>query len=169
MYLAKLQIRNFRGIMKGDFNISQHFMLLGSNNSGKSTVIDAIGLLLGKESLVRNIGDYDFYGGNPSASDRILIKGLLAGFNTNDINTEADWFNNNNGGIPKWLDTTSNKVFSEQNSEKSLKLAIEIGFAARFDKEELEFETKQFFVNGDVVEPQDLISQLKMLLVLMAE
>lgn len=65
MFLAKLSIKNFRGISQSEFKLTEHFMLLGNNNSGKSTIIDAIGLLVGKEALVKNIGDWDFFGGNP--------------------------------------------------------------------------------------------------------
>jgi len=148
MYLARLNISNFRGINKAVIKLSQHFILLGNNNSGKSTIIDAIGLILGKESLVRNIGDWDFFGGNPKPEDRIIITGLLTDFEDNDETKSKEWFNDINGGIPKWYDEKTGIISNGQNEAKSLKLSVEIGFAARFDKEELEFETIRYFDSG---------------------
>lgn len=152
MFLAKLSISNFRGIKKADFKLSQHFILLGNNNSGKSTIIDAIGLVLGKESIVRNIGDWDFFGGNPQPQDRIIITGLLTGFEVNDEARNKEWFNNINGGIPKWYNEETGEVFNMQNGLQSLKLAVEIAFAARFNKDDLEFETIRYFSSG-IVDP----------------
>lgn len=148
MYLAKLNISNFRGVSKAELKLSQHFILLGNNNSGKSTIIDAIGLVLGKESLVRNIGDWDFFGGNPQPEDRIMIIGLLTDFEFNEESREKEWFNNINGGIPKWYNEESGEIFNSQNAEKSLKLSVEIGFSARFNKDDLEFETIRYFASG---------------------
>lgn len=148
MYIAKLSITNFRGISRADLKLSQHIILLGNNNSGKSTIIDAIGLVLGKESLVRNIGDWDFFGGNPKPDDRIKIVGLLTDFEFNDEDREKEWFNNKNGGIPQWYNEETGKIFNSQNAQNTLKLSIEIGFAARFNKEDLEFETIRYFASG---------------------
>jgi len=148
MYIAKLSISNYRGISQADLKLSQHIILLGNNNSGKSTIIDAIGLVLGKESLVRNIGDWDFFGANPQPNDRIKIVGLLTGFEFEDVDKEKEWFNNKSGGIPKWYNEETGEVFNSQNDQKTLKLAIEIGFAARFNKEDLEFETIRYFASG---------------------
>ena len=148
MYLAKLNISNFRGVSKADLKLSEHFILLGNNNSGKSTIIDAIGLVLGKESLVRNIGDWDFFGGNPQPEDRIIIVGLLTDFEFNDESREKEWFNNINGGIPKWYNEETGEIFTNQNEAQTLKLSVEIGFAARFNKEDLEFETIRYFASG---------------------
>lgn len=158
MYLAKLRISNFRGIKSADFTLSPHFIMLGNNNSGKSTIIDAIGLLLGKDSLVRHIGDWDFFGGDPQPEDRILIVGLLTDFGTNDESREREWFNNINGGIPRWYNEETGEILTVQNSEQTLKLSIEIGFAARFNKEDLEFETLRYFASGitDPFEEDDL-------------
>jgi predicted ATP-dependent endonuclease of OLD family len=39
MYLAKLSISNFRGIRKAELSLARHFILLGNNNSGKSTIL----------------------------------------------------------------------------------------------------------------------------------
>lgn len=148
MYLAKLNISNFRGVSKAEIKLSQHFILLGNNNSGKSTIIDAIGLVLGKESLVRNIGDWDFFGGNPQPQDRIIINGLLTGFAVNDEARNKEWFNNINGGIPKWYNEETGEILNAQDGQQSLKLAVEIGFAARFNKDDLEFETIRYFSSG---------------------
>jgi putative ATP-dependent endonuclease of the OLD family len=148
MYLAKLSISNFRGVSKAEIKLSQHFILLGNNNSGKSTIIDAIGLVLGKESLVRNIGDWDFFGGNPQPQDRIIINGLLTGFTVDDEARNKEWFNNINGGIPKWYNEETGEILNAQDGQQSLKLAVEIGFAARFNKDDLEFETIRYFSAG---------------------
>jgi len=148
MYLARLNISNFRGIRIAQLKLSQHIILLGSNNSGKSTVIDAIGLILGKESLVKNIGDWDFFGGNPQPQDRIIITGLLTDFKYNDESMEKEWFNNINGGIPKWYNEETGDIYNSQCAQQSLKLAVEIGFAARFNKDDLEFETIRYFASG---------------------
>lgn len=148
MYLTKLSILNFRGVSKAELKLSQHFILLGNNNSGKSTIIDAIGLVLGKESLVRNIGDWDFFGGNPQPEDRIIIVGLLTDFEFNDEAKEKEWFNNINGGIPKWYNVETGEILATQNAEQTLKLSVEIGFAARFNKDDLEFETLRYFASG---------------------
>jgi predicted ATP-dependent endonuclease of OLD family len=150
MYLAQLTISNFRGIKNANINLSGHTILLGNNNSGKSTIIDAIGLLLGKETLVRNINDFDFFGGNPQPDDRILLKGALTGFSSDNETEHAEWFNDNRGGIAKWFDPLTNTIHTEQNEGSTLKLAVELGFAARFDKDDLEFETKRYFYLSDV-------------------
>ena len=152
MYLAKLSISNFRGVNKADLKLSPHFILLGNNNSGKSKIIDAIGLILGKESLVRNIGDWDFFGGNPQPDDRIIIVGLLTDFESNDESREKEWFNNINGGIPKWFDEETGEIFTSQNATQTLKLSVEIGFAARFNKDDIEFETVRYFASG-IIDP----------------
>jgi predicted ATP-dependent endonuclease of OLD family len=148
MFLAKLNISNFRGVSKAEIKLSQHFILLGNNNSGKSTIIDAIGLVLGKESLVKNIGDWDFFGGNPQPQDRIIINGLLTGFAVNDEVRNKEWFNNINGGIPKWYNDETGEIVNAQDAQQTLKLAVEIGFAARFNKDDLEFETIRYFSSG---------------------
>ena len=71
MYLSKLKIKNFRGIKKMTIPFNKSInILIGENNSGKSTIIDALRICLGygksdntiqlKETdLHLNINDYD--------------------------------------------------------------------------------------------------------------
>lgn len=42
MKLLEVKIHNFRGIHDSEFNLQNYSLLVGSNNSGKSTIIDAI-------------------------------------------------------------------------------------------------------------------------------
>lgn len=147
MRLAKLEIENFRGIKNASIKFTEHQVLLGQNNSGKSTVVDAIGLLLGRDRLARNLGDYDFFGGSPQASDRILITGILIGFSNDNPSSAPEWFNNNNGGVPIWYNEKTGEEHSG-NQPANTTLGIKIAFSARFDSEELEFDTIRYFYTG---------------------
>ena len=49
MRIVKLQINNFRGIKEGCLIFPGHTVLVGDNNTGKSTILEAIDLVLGPE------------------------------------------------------------------------------------------------------------------------
>ena len=53
MRVRLLEIDNFRGITKGRVVFQQHTLLVGGNNIGKSTVCEALELVLGLERLYR--------------------------------------------------------------------------------------------------------------------
>ena len=63
MKVSRLKIRNFRGIKSADLFFPDHVVLIGDNNTGKSTVLEAIDLVLGPERLSRRapIDEHDFY------------------------------------------------------------------------------------------------------------
>ena len=65
MKLSRLRIQNFRGIRRTTLLFPDHVVLIGDNNSGKSTVLEAIDLVLGPERLSRRspIDEHDFHGG----------------------------------------------------------------------------------------------------------
>ena len=65
MKISRLKIRNFRGIKSADLLFPGHVVLIGDNNTGKSTVLDAIDLVLGPDRLSRRtpIDEHDFYQG----------------------------------------------------------------------------------------------------------
>ena len=65
MKLARITIQNFRGIQAGTIDFTGHSVLVGDNNVGKSTVLEAIDLVLGPERLARSavIDEHDFYAG----------------------------------------------------------------------------------------------------------
>ncbi|MCU1325347.1 MAG: ATP-dependent endonuclease [Bryobacterales bacterium] len=65
MKISKLTIRNFRGISSASLLLSDHALLIGDNNAGKTTVLEAIDLVLGPDRLNRRppIDEHDFYHG----------------------------------------------------------------------------------------------------------
>ena len=72
MKISRLKIRNFRGIRTAEILLPDHAVLIGDNNTGKSTVLEAIDLVLGPDRLSRRapIDEHDFYLGRylPSSS-----------------------------------------------------------------------------------------------------
>ena len=65
MQICRLSIKNFRGIHESTIILPTHAVLLGDNNIGKTTILEAIDLVLGPERLNRKppIDEHDFYGG----------------------------------------------------------------------------------------------------------
>src|SRR5690349_9586674 len=65
MRIARLIIENLRGIKKGVLLLPKTAVLVGDNNCGKSTLLEAIDLCLGPERLSRRpvIDEHDFYAG----------------------------------------------------------------------------------------------------------
>lgn len=65
MKISHLIIRNFRGIKEGKITLEAHSVLIGDNNIGKTTVLEAIDLVLGPDRLNRMppINEHDFYQG----------------------------------------------------------------------------------------------------------
>src|SRR3954463_12446647 len=63
MKVRRLTISNFRGVAHGVVAFDGHTLLVGGNNVGKSTICEALDLVLGPERLFRRpvIDEYDFY------------------------------------------------------------------------------------------------------------
>jgi len=65
MKITRMKISNFRGIKTSELFFPNQVVLVGDNNSGKSTILEAIDLVLGPERLSRHpiIDEHDFYAG----------------------------------------------------------------------------------------------------------
>lgn len=147
MHVARLKISGFRGIRIADIALGRHTVLVGQNNSGKTTIIEAFALLFGRDRLVRRLTEHDFYGSSPDATSRITMIATVAGFPRNDPQHNRAWFRLDRG-VEKWLDPTNKTVSAQQNAQHT-DLAVQIGFAARFDLDGLEAETVRFFVDDE--------------------
>ena len=147
MRIARLKIEGFRGANSADIQLRPHSVLIGPNNSGKTTVIEALALLLGRDRLVRRLTEHDFYNSNPTETSRIKIIATVTDFPHNEPAHNQAWFGMD-AGVDKWLDSDTGVLHASQDNP-SWKLAVQIGFAARFDLEELEAETVRFFLDDE--------------------
>ena len=127
MKVALLEIYNFRGINSGKIQFRDHTVLIGPNNSGKTTIIEALALILGRDRLVRNLTEHDFFGSNPQAPDRIKIIATITGFDREDFTAHPEWFRDGRG-VPTWFDPQTGNVFPERTRDDQ-PLACQIAFA----------------------------------------
>ncbi|MER9955227.1 AAA family ATPase [Mesorhizobium australicum] len=66
MRIVQIKISNFRGIRSCELLLPKHAVLIGDNNVGKSTVLEAIDLCLGPDRLSRQppVDEHDFHLGS---------------------------------------------------------------------------------------------------------
>jgi hypothetical protein len=69
MRVARLTIKNYRGIKQAVILLPKHGVLIGDNNTGKTTVLEALDLVLGPDRLSRQppIDEHDFFCGKYTA------------------------------------------------------------------------------------------------------
>jgi predicted ATP-dependent endonuclease of OLD family len=147
MKIVRLKVKNFRGVKEGLIYFDDHTVLVGANNVGKTCIIEALALLLGRDKLIRNLTEHDFYGATPNPTDRITITALVTDFHDNNPDSNYEWFRKGRA-IPKWLDTNDKTLHPEQ-IDHTWKLSAEIGVSGRFDFEDLTVETIRYFVDTD--------------------
>ncbi len=174
MHIASLQIKNFRGIREGFIRFSQHTMLVGGNNFGKSTIIEALTLLFGRDRLVRELTEHDFYGSDPQPEHRIELVATLIGYPGDDPDRNVDWFRDGRA-IPKWFDEATGRIHPVRTNP-AWRLCCQIGCQAYFDRDTLSVEIARYFVDHDrpidpfvddapVSVPNKLIQQLGLFVV----
>lgn len=151
MRVATLKIENFRGVRAGFVRFGKHPVLVGDNNAGKTTIIEALTLLLGRDRLVRELTEHDFYGSRPQAADRIQLVATISDFPNDDPEQSSQWFREGRA-VVKWLDETTGVVHPLRN-DKAWRLCCQIAVQARFDHESLAVEMLRYFHDHD--EPVD--------------
>ena len=147
MQIVALEIENFRGIRRGQVRFGTHTAMVGPNNCGKTTVAEALALLFGRDRMVKGLTEHDFNGSVPGPEDRIRLVATLTGFPENRPEFSPDWFRDQRG-VPAWI-APDGTMHGEKGGE-DWHLAVQIGFAARFDQDTLTVETIRYFVDHDI-------------------
>ncbi len=149
MQISKLAISNFRGISEGCIRFANHTVLVGPNNCGKTTVIEALALLFGRERMIRQLTEHDFHDSDPAPADRIQLVATITGFADDEPAHQLDWFRDDRG-IVKWFDPSTGNV-SPTRDDPSWALACQVAFAARFHRPSLEVETIRYFYDDEAL------------------
>ncbi len=85
MQLPLLEIENFRGARSAKLRFLKNSVLIGAKNCVKTTIVEAIALVLGRDRQVRDLTEHDFCGSDPQAESRIRITEALTGFDPDDF------------------------------------------------------------------------------------
>ena len=133
MRICQVELRNFRGIKEGIISLPTHAVLLGANNAGKSTIVDSLALLFGRDRMVRPISDWDFYGGSPRPESRFYVICTLTGFPSDDPAQVPEWFIGENAAVPLWWKDDGHKLSTETDPPEGYSLATKVALACRFD------------------------------------
>jgi hypothetical protein len=149
MRIVQCSITHFRGIESGTITIPDHGVVFGPNNVGKSTVIEALALALGREQMAQPLTDWDFWGGEPKPDSRATIICTISHF-AQDARPEdfPDWFSGERSARPVWWDETSNAVKIDADCPKHCILAAQIAFCIRYEEDSADFEFIRYFYDG---------------------
>jgi putative ATP-dependent endonuclease of the OLD family len=149
MRICQIEFQNFRGIREGRIVLPNHAVLLGANNAGKTTAVEALALLFGRERMVSPITDWDFFEGSPKPESRFYIIATITDFGSEDPTAVPDWFIGQEAAQPVWWHENNRTLSTETDPPGGAGLAAQVAMAGRFDDEACEFETIRYFYHGE--------------------
>ena len=78
MYIKKLELQNFRGFEHEIIELDDITVFVGENNTGKTSIMDAIKLIIGTPSWQEGLSRFDYHLGsskaNPGDAGEIIVK-----------------------------------------------------------------------------------------------
>ena len=172
MRAARVKIDNFRGIKQATIFLPKHGVLIGDNNTGKTTILEALDLVLGPDRLNRQppIDEHDFFRGaytvKPAAlaieaadgspapqavevdvalpPSRIAIEVTVTGLTEEQKGKFGDY-------IEFW-DSVADTLYDEPNpagvDAADITEALRVTFHGWYDAEEDDFDGKTYFTRS---------------------
>ncbi|MDZ7788113.1 MAG: AAA family ATPase [Halofilum sp. (in: g-proteobacteria)] len=148
MQVSLLTIRNFRGIQSADLYFPQHVVLVGDNNTGKSTIFEALNLALGPERLARRpaIDEHDFYLGRYTGTEggdapEIQIEVIVTSLSDEQCNRFQSYI--------EWWDSTTQQLHQTDDpttvDQEHISPAVRVCFVGHYDEEEDDFIGETYF------------------------
>ncbi len=178
MQISLLKIKNLRGIKAANIILSKHSVLIGDNNTGKTTILEAIDLVLGPDRLNRMppIDEHDFYQGKyivDTPAGEAAEGDEADGAAAKDAEAQADGDaaaeaprieievtiaglteeqKGRFGDYTEFWDTATNTFYVEANPEgvdaALITEALRVTFIGCYEPEEDDFEGKTFFTRS---------------------
>ena len=164
MKIYGVGIKNFRGIRTAKLALPGHAVLIGDNNTGKSSILEAIDLVLGPDRLSRRppVDEHDFYEGRyfpaavvpalegedaepaaakPADPPKITIEVTITELSEEQ---EARF-----GGSVEWLDVTTGVFYTAANpagvDAANIKAALRVTFVGSYDPDEDDFVGNTYY------------------------
>jgi putative ATP-dependent endonuclease of OLD family len=155
MRVRVLEIENFKGIANGRVVFEQHTLLVGGNNIGKSTVCEALELVLGPERLFRRpvIDEHDFSNGTYLGADGhpvdIRIRVILTQLSHEQERRFLRHLRRWNDESLEFVDELPGGL--EHADDENTVWGLPIDFVGRYEREEDDFVGETFFEHPAVV------------------
>ncbi|QHW34846.1 AAA family ATPase (plasmid) [Paenibacillus rhizovicinus] len=149
MRIARLKVKNFRGVKEGELYLTERCVLVGDNNIGKSTILESIDLVLGPERLSKYpvLDEHDFYAGeylNKEGTERdIHIEVVVVGLSdeqTRHFRNHIEWWNTSTNNLIEGPPASS-------TDERQVLPALRVGFSGAYDQEEDDFVGKTYYLS----------------------
>lgn len=146
MKICKVNISNFRGIKSASILLDGNVVFVGDNNSGKSTIFEAIDLVMGPERLSRRpvIDEHDFYAGEYLVNNipiEIIVEVVIIGLNDEQLI--------HFGNHIEWWDTNSKSLLegppAKSTDSDNVVPALRLRFIGSYDAEEDDFIGQTYF------------------------
>lgn len=175
MRACRLTIKNFRGVKSATLHLPQHGVLIGDNNTGKTTILEALDLVLGPDRLNRQppIDEHDFFRGaylpEPAAPAADPAEAVDDGGDGEPPAPEADAVpprieievtvadlteeqKGKFGDYTEFWDEATDTFYDEPNpagvDAATITEALRITFLGWYDAEEDDFEGKTYFTRS---------------------
>lgn len=173
MKISRLRIKHFRGISSAELHFPDHAVLIGDNNTGKSTILEAINLAMGPDRLNRKppIDEHDFYQGryllspapnaeagegdaqadadadvhaDPVESPTIRIETVITQLNEEQIARFQEYIEAWNKDDQTFIGIDEVDLVDETPTEPALRIL----FVGRYDSEEDDFDGHTYFARS---------------------
>lgn len=177
MRVARITIENFRGIRQATIFLPKHGVLIGDNNTGKTTILEALDLVLGPDRLNRQppIDEHDFFRGVYTAKPEVIAvpatNEAVADGNSepqaNEVNAPAqpvkisievtvtDLTEEQKGKFGDYIefwDSVTDSLYDEPNPSgvdtANITEALRVTFHGWYDEEEDDFDGKTYFTRS---------------------
>ena len=151
MKIVRIKISNFRGIKSAELLFPDHVVFVGDNNTGKSSILEAIDLVLGPERLRRPspIDEHDFHVGEYIGTDEAPISIKVEVVVIELSEEQLLYFGNH----IEWWNTETNALLEapppEETDKPEVIHALRLGFEGKYDHEEDNFACETFFMSPE--------------------
>ena len=151
MRVARLVVERFRCIKSAELHFDGHSLLIGTNNVGKSTVCEALDLVLGPDRLSKfpPVEEYDFYNSEYLDHEKLEPIPLVIEVVLTDLNDEVA------GACLKHIEfwhKDDRRLLGKGEIEKAnpphAEKCLRIKTVASYNIEEDEFEANTFYCHS---------------------